>query len=222
LNFLFKVKSKIGRLVRRFTFSPIKYWEERAKNYGELSVLNLSLNEDEIKSLKEFQASTIFPFLKRELTGEEHKLLDFGCGPGRLSVELSELTKCEVLGVDPIEHLLELAPFHPDVSYQKTDKNIIPAPDNTFDIIWISFVLGGIVNKRDFNKTLKELDRVLNKNGLLFLVENTSDQKNALHWKYYTKDHYIRLFQHLNLVHVHDFIHGNEQFSIFTGRKTLI
>jgi len=203
------------------TFSPIKYWEERAKEYGERSVLNISLSEDEIRSLKEFQEKTIFPFLKKELNGAEKTLLDFGCGPGRLSVELADLTHCEVLGVDPIVYLLELAPVKQNVSYKKIEKNIIPSGDNTFDIIWISFVLGGIVNKNDLHQTLKELNRVLKKNGLLFLIENTSEQKNSLYWKYYTKEYYTNLFRNLNLVHVHDFYHANERFSIFTGRKNV-
>jgi ubiquinone/menaquinone biosynthesis C-methylase UbiE len=218
LSIFSKLKYKIGLFIHKLTFSPIDYWEARAKKYGELSVLNLSLNEEEIRSLKDFQVKTIFPFLKKELAGNEKTLLDFGCGPGRLSIELADFTNCKVTGVDPVEYLLQLGPVNKNVSYKKISKNKIPADDGTFDIIWICFVLGGIVNKRDLNQTVKELNRVIKNNGVLFLIENTTNKSDIISWKYHTKQKYINLFKNFNLAHLHDFYHANERFSIFSGR----
>jgi ubiquinone/menaquinone biosynthesis C-methylase UbiE len=219
LSVLSKLKGKIGFFIQKLTFSSLDYWEERAKKYGESSVLNLGLSEDEIRSSKDFQLKTFFPLLKKELSGDEQTLLDFGCGPGRLSVELADFTCCNVTAVDPIKYLLQLAPVNPNVSYKQISKNIIPATDNTFDIIWICFVLGGIVNKKDINQTIKELNRVIKKGGLLFLIENTTDKKNILSWKYLSKEEYMNLFKNFNLEHLHDFNYGGELFSIFSGRQ---
>jgi len=219
LSLLSKIKSRLSFFIKKLTFSPIKYWEERAQQYGERSVLNLALNEEEIGSLKDFQAKTIFPFLKQELNGTEQTLLDFGCGPGRLCIELANLTQCKVTGADPIEHLLRLAPADPDVSYKKITNGVIPVADNTFDVIWICFVLGGIVNKKEFKQTVKELERVAKKNSLLFLIENTTDKRDILSWKYRSRQDYINLFPNFGLVHLKDFDHGNELFSIMAGRN---
>ncbi|MGF7078019.1 class I SAM-dependent methyltransferase [Mucilaginibacter sp. UYCu711] len=220
MSILSKLKSKIGFFIYKLTFSPIDYWENRAKRFGELSVLNISLSEEEIQSLKDFQAKTIFPVLKKQLRGNEQTLLDFGCGHGRLSIELADLTKCNVTGADPIKHLLQLAPVNSKVTYKLINKNKIPVENDAFDIIWISFVLGGITAKKDLNQTVKELNRVAKRDGLLFLIENTSDKKDIISWKYYSKQFYINLFKNFNLVHLQDFSHANEQFSIFAGRNT--
>ncbi len=217
---MLRLFSKIKYLTRRVFFSPIAYWEKRAQQFGELSVLNLNLTETEIKSLKEFQIATIFPLLKVELKGDEQTLLDFGCGPGRLSIELANFTNCHVTGVDPIEHLLTLAPNAANVSYKKIKNNIIPATNESFDVIWISFVLGGIIYRNDLKRTIDELYRILKKGGLLFITENTSNKENNLHWKYHNAQVYIKLLSKFNLVHQKDFIHGNEQFSILSGRKS--
>lgn len=218
MNLFLKLRSKIRSLIYRLTFSPIKYWEDRAQKHGALSVLNLSLNQEEISSVKDFQLETIFPLLKKELLGNEETLLDFGCGPGRLSIELSNFTNCKVTGVDPIEYLLQLAPSDPNVSYKKINNNLIPSMNDSFDIIWICFVLGGIVNNKDLTKTIKELNRVIKNNGLLFLIENTTNKKNIISWKYFSKEKYISLFKNFNLMHLKDFHHGGELFSIFSGR----
>ena len=215
---LSKLQSKIGFLIYKLTFSPIAYWEHRARQYGKQSVLNIGLNENEIKLVKGFQVKTIFPLLKKELSENEQTLLDFGCGPGRLSVELANFTHCQVTGVDPIEYLLQLAPADENVSYKKIINNIIPAKNAAFDIIWISFVLGGIVNKKDRNQTIKELNRVIKKDGLLFLIENTTSQKDTISWKYWSKQKYLDMFKNYNLIHLQDFHHGGELFSIFSGR----
>jgi ubiquinone/menaquinone biosynthesis C-methylase UbiE len=219
-----KIKFKVISLIQKFTFSPLKYWEERAKKYGELSVLNVSLSADEIASVKSFQIDTIFPLLKKELNSNEKNLLDFGCGPGRLSVELATLTMCDVIAADPTEHLLQLGPKHPRVQYQRIENSTILAQDNSFDIIWIFCVMGGIISKKELNKAVNEISRVANENCLLFLIENTTIKKDIVSWKYRSIHYYLTLFKNFGLVHLSDFDHANERFSIFSGRykKTAI
>ncbi|MGZ3752871.1 MAG: class I SAM-dependent methyltransferase [Mucilaginibacter sp.] len=215
---LSRLKYKIGRIIQRINFSPIKYWEERAKQYGERSVLNLSHSAEEMKAVKDLQITTLFPLLKKQLTGTEKTLLDFGCGPGRFDTELAELTGCTVTAADPIEYLLQLAPADPRVSYKKISNGRIPAEDESFDIIWICLVLGGIVTEKTLHHTIKELSRVAKKNSLLFLVENTTEQKDIMTWKYRSKQAYIDLFKQFNLIHLADYDDAGERNSVFAGR----
>lgn len=216
---LSKIKYKIGKIIQRVNFSPIKYWEERAKNYGELSVLNLNHKREEMQAVKDFQIKIIFPLLKRALNGSEKSVLDFGCGPGRFTIELAEVITGKAVGVDPIEHLIQLAPKNENVSYKKITNNTIPANDKSFDIVWICLVLGGLVSRRQLNRTVKEINRIANDNALLFLVENTTSKKNNLSWKYRSIERYIHLFKNFGLVHLADYDDLGERNSIFAGRK---
>ncbi|MGZ3751742.1 MAG: class I SAM-dependent methyltransferase [Mucilaginibacter sp.] len=213
-----KIKFKISLIIKKLTFSPIAYWEERAKIHGERSVLNLSHGDEELKAVKDFQVKTIFPLLQKELKGNERSLLDFGCGPGRFCVDLANLTGCEVTGADPIEYLLQLAPKDPRISYKKIEHGRIPAADESFDIIWVCLVLGGIVTRKDLKKTIKELNRVARKGSLLFLIENTTVKKNILSWQYHSKAFYINLFKNFNLFHLKDYEDLGECISMFAGR----
>jgi len=212
------LKYKIGRIIQRINFSPINYWEERARQYGERSVLNLSHSAEEMKAVKDMQVNTLFPLLTKQLNGTEKTLLDFGCGPGRFDIELAELTGCHVTAADPIEYLLQLAPADSRVSYKKISNGSIPAEDESFDIIWICLVLGGIVTEKTLHQSIKELNRIAKKNSLLFLVENTTEQKDIMTWKYRSKQTYIDLFKRFNLIHLADYDDAGERNSVFAGR----
>lgn len=219
MSFFSKVKFRISIIIQKLTFSPIKYWEKRAKQHGELSVLNVNYSAAEVASVKKSQIDILFPLLKAELSGEEKYLLDFGCGTGRFTVDLAKLTNCKVSGVDPIEHLLSLAPNADNVTYLKLIGEKIPAADKSFDIIWICLVLGGITSERKLRKIVKELIRIKNKDCLLFLVENTTSKKNQIYWKYRSSDTYIKLFSSFNLNHIKDYYEIDERISIFAGRS---
>lgn len=221
MTILEKIKSKFSFFIDKFTFSSISYWEERARKYGALSVLNLGHSPDEMRRIKDIQIKAIFPLLKKKLTGDEKKLLDFGCGPGRFSGELAKATHCSVIAVDPVQYLLDLAPENDNVQYKLMNNGQIPADNESFDIIWICLVLGGIVNKKQLNGAIKELNRVAKKGCLLLLIENTSDKKDILSWRYRRVQDYIGLFKNFDLVHLDDYYDSEECISIFSGRHKI-
>ncbi len=70
-----------------------------------------------------------------------------------------------------------------------------------------------------FHKTLAEINRVLRKDGLLFLVENTTVKSNGGHWVFRSTDEYIDMFPFMKLVHLHDYFDLGERISIMAGRK---
>lgn len=214
-----KIKGKISAIINAVTFSPIKYWEDRAKKYGELAVLNLGHGKEGLNKIKEIQLQTIFPVLKDQLRGNENTLLDFGCGSGRFSVELANLIGGNVTAVDPIDHLLQLAPKADNINYKKIVDNKIPAADSSFDVIWICLVLGGITSNHNLKLAVDEINRVARPNALLLLIENTSNKKNILSWKYRSKDTYISLFKKFDLKNLIDYDDLGERNSIFAGRK---
>jgi ubiquinone/menaquinone biosynthesis C-methylase UbiE len=200
--------------------SSIKYWEQRAKQHGRRAVLHLGHTEAEIEAVTCLQKEKIFPALKTRLHGKEALLLDFGCGTGRFTADLAALIQGQAIGVDPIETLIDLAPKDDkSVEYRVIKKDIIPIEDNSIDVVWICLVLGGITDKNTLYKAVNEIKRVLKKDGLLFLVENTSEKKDTEHWKFRSVQEYQTLFKFIQLEHISDYFDLDERISIMAGNK---
>ena len=196
----------------------VEYWEKRAHDYGRRSVLHIGHAESEYDDVTRMQEREIFPHLRAQLNGTERTVLDFGCGPGRFTVQLAEATLGKAIGVDPIRHLLELAPRHPDVEYRLLKDNVIPLHDNSMDVVWSCLVMGGIAGST-LGQTVSELGRVLNAGGLLFIVENTSNKSDSEAWRCRSVDQYREMFPFAALVHMHDYVDLGETISVMAGRK---
>jgi ubiquinone/menaquinone biosynthesis C-methylase UbiE len=199
--------------------SGTRYWRKRAKQHGQRSVFNLRHPEEELETVTQMQKDILFPILRQKLLGDERLVLDFGCGPGRFTHDLAQILQGKAIGVDPIKTLLDLAPQYPDVEYKVMKEADIPIETNSIDIVWICIVLGGITNENLLQKSIAEIDRGLKKNGLVFLVENTSDQPDQPHWQYRSVEMYQRLFKFVDLNHITDYNDLNERVSIMAGRK---
>ena len=204
-----------------FKFNTITYWRNRAKKYGDRAVLNLAHGVDEYQKITEYQKQILFPILSNELNKSEKLVLDFGCGPGRFSNDLSKLINGKCIGVDPIEIFFDKNMLiNNNVEFKVNYNNIIPLENESVDIIWICLVLGGITTKKKLNKTISELYRVLKKEGLIFLVENVSDKKSGNYWIYRSLESYKTLFSQVCTLFEKGFYFDNdEKISIMAGRK---
>ncbi|UCH98476.1 MAG: class I SAM-dependent methyltransferase, partial [Candidatus Aminicenantes bacterium] len=215
-----KILRKIYHLFfKKKKITGIRYWKRRARKHGQRSVFNLQHPEEELAVVTQMQKDKLFPILEQHLNGDERLVLDFGCGPGRFTHDLAQILKGKAIGVDPIKHLLDLAPKYPDVQYQVMKEANIPIENDSIDVAWICIVLGGITNEKVLKKSIAEIDRVLKKQGLVFLVENTSDQPDQPHWKYRSVQMYQQLFKFAGLKHISDYIDVDERISIMVGRK---
>jgi len=203
---------------RKQNSAAIRYWEERVKMFGQRSVLNIGHRDDEIEAITNMQRKEIYPHFRKSLMGNEKLVLDFGCGPGRFTIDLADMINGKALGVDPIATLLEMAPKHANVQYTIMKEGEIPFPANYVDIVWICLVLGGI-RKPALTKTINEIQRVLKADGLLFLVENTSDMRSTKNWAFRQCSDYKNMFPFVNLRHLHDYFDFDERISIMAGRQ---
>jgi ubiquinone/menaquinone biosynthesis C-methylase UbiE len=200
--------------------STNEYWEQRAKQYGKLSVLNIGHSDAEIESVTRMQKEAIFPVLKQQLKGDEKTALDFGCGTGRFTSDLAELIQGHAIGVDPIQRLIDLAPKHEKVEYRLIQNGTIPVQRESIDIVWICLVLGGIVDQNQLLNTLSEINRIMKTDGLVFLIENTTNKKDNWHWNYRSVQTYQGLFDFVELKHLSDYIDLGERITIMSGRKS--
>jgi len=214
----------IGRCLRTLgmrppTLAPLEYWRERARAHGPRSVLNLGHPESAYESVTGAQKRELFPLLARCLTGQEKLVLDFGCGPGRFTAGVAGLIRGRAVGVDVVPAYLDMAPPHADVEYRVMEPGRIDLPDGSVDVAWVCLVLGAL-REPVLSRSTGEIVRVLRPRGLLFLVENTSEQPDAPHWAFRSVAEYQRLFPSVDLRHIHDYTDLGERISVLAGRTS--
>ena len=107
------------------------------------------------------------------------RILDFGCGPGTLSVGLAKAVEPgELHGVDLEESQIELARAaaagggHANATFQVGDVTDLPYEDDYFDVAHCHTVLTHVP---DTQATLKEVRRVLKPGGLIASREMIAD-----------------------------------------------
>jgi ubiquinone/menaquinone biosynthesis C-methylase UbiE len=111
-------------------------------------------------------AAFLLPHIKRT-----DKILDLGCGPGSITVDLALLVPGgEVIGGDQVAAVVQQAQalakerqVH-NVSFQQLDGNQLPFGDGTFDIVYCHQTLQHVGNP---TRLLKEMRRVTKEGGLV-------------------------------------------------------
>ena len=114
-----------------------------------------------------------------DYTNSGDKVLDAGCGNGRLYPALKE-RNIEYFGIDNSDQLIKIAKEKfPEANFQIADILKIPFPDNYFDKIYCIAVLHHIPSDELRLQAMKELKRALKPKGLLILtVWNLWQRKN--------------------------------------------
>ncbi|MBN1819774.1 MAG: methyltransferase domain-containing protein [Prolixibacteraceae bacterium] len=117
-------------------------------------------------------AQWLVDHLSKHVTLEGLKILDWGCGPGRLVRHLPLLTEsCEFYGSDYNQKSIEWCKDNlSEISFNLNPLNAeLPYPDNFFDIIYGYSVLTHLSEEKH-REWYAELFRVLKPGGILFLT----------------------------------------------------
>jgi len=103
------------------------------------------------------------------------KVIDIACGTGDM-IEIWKKHNIEICGIDPSEGMLKIAKKRfKDINFYKLSAtNLYEIENNYADVISISF---GIRNVLDINKAIKEFYRVLNKDGIVIVLEFTKSNQ---------------------------------------------
>lgn len=113
------------------------------------------------------------------------KILDLGCGNGRL-FEVLQNKKVDYIGVDNSEKLIEIAKKKfPKARFQTADTLNLPFPNNFFDKIYSIAVLHHIPSKEFRLQFLREAKRVLKPEGFLILTVWDLWQKSSFRKEIY-------------------------------------
>lgn len=131
--------------------------------------------EEYLEWKKKYWQDFLLPFQERLSISKDHKILDAGCGPAGIFIELSD--KAQVEALDPLlNHYQQSLPHfnyakYPNVNFHNLaleDFN----PGHPFDII---FCINALNHVSDINKSLIQLNKFLKKGGILVF---TSDAHN--------------------------------------------
>lgn len=110
----------------------------------------------------------------------ESRILDFGCGYGRISKVLWESGNRNIIGIDLSTKMIERGKREfPELHLETTTKKTLPYLDNSFDAIVACAVFTCITSQEVRLQQMKELYRVLKPEGLLHMVEFCSEPRKS-------------------------------------------
>jgi len=115
------------------------------------------------------------------------KILDLGCGPGIVGKTLQDFFQTEVIGVDIKDKRIFPIPFEIIDGYQ------LPFPENSFDVVFISYVLHHSSNPLSL---LKEAKRVSDKKIIIYEDLPEGFLSKLICWLHNLT--FNRFFQHQN------------------------
>jgi len=111
------------------------------------------------------QAAFFLPYLQPGM-----KLLDVGCGPGSITLDLAEIVSpAKVIGIDIEEKHLQLAKVDAkkrnvdNVQFELGDARALIYPDESFDAVFVH----GVIEYLEAEQVFSEIYRVLKKGGLI-------------------------------------------------------
>jgi ubiquinone/menaquinone biosynthesis C-methylase UbiE len=96
-------------------------------------------------------------------------LIDLGCGTGRFTVPLAEQLGVVVIGIDPSQKMLreaELNTIPAQIQYRQGGAEAIPLDANSAALIFMS---NAIHHVKRLDKALREMVRVLQPHGIVFI-----------------------------------------------------
>jgi SAM-dependent methyltransferase len=107
------------------------------------------------------------------------KVLDFGCGVGRLA-QWPEFDRLRYYGVDRSEKMVQSAREYsarkPNRHFSTYDGSTLPFESGLFDCIVAVWVIQHILEEERLGALVRELDRVLKPGGKIILIEQISDR----------------------------------------------
>ncbi|WP_031479906.1 class I SAM-dependent methyltransferase [Maridesulfovibrio frigidus] len=149
-----------------------KYWEEKG-------------------SLKNFSTPVQMDELKKHVSAGA-KLLDVGCGYGRVMTELLDAGFTDVKGVEPSAALRRrVADEGRPLDVLPMNLGIIPFEDSSIDAALLVAVLTCIPEDKDQNSVMSEIYRVLKPGGIIYINDfllNTDD-RNVERYDHFQKKH---------------------------------
>lgn len=168
----------------------------------------------------ELMLSTIRNKITQEINPSNKTVLDVATGTGSLAIALSSTAK-KVIGIDLSSEMLAVANKknkHNNLSFLEMDASKMSFKDNEFDIVTISLGLHDMPLEIR-TAVLKEIKRVLKKDGILYVFEYDLPKNNFIAW---CTSHFINIYESRYYLHFidRDLIEYLETFGFKLNTKT--
>jgi ubiquinone/menaquinone biosynthesis C-methylase UbiE len=139
--------------------------------YAKYLIKKTKADYDKISQSFSESRAQLWPELKelKKYVKKSERVLDLGCGNGRL-LELFRNENIKYIGVDSSENLIKEAQKKYSERFKVVDILNLPFDDNYFDSVWSIAVLHHIPSKELRLKVLKEIKRVLKRNGKVIIT----------------------------------------------------
>ena len=122
----------------------------------------------------------------RQWISDEGCILDFGCGYGRVLGELYKEGYDKLIGLDFSPAMIAAARAqYPEIAFEQIESLTIPLPDASVDGVLLFSVLTCVPTDEGQRELLKEVNRVLNRGGLLYISDLwlQTDERNVTRYE---------------------------------------
>lgn len=181
--------------------------------------MDLRITDADLDAETARQWPLIEAMIRPLLNGSEQLSLDFGCGAGRFTPRLADLTGGMAIGFDPCKQFINTAAIapHPRVRYTAR----VPYGLD-FDCLLVAMVLGD--PSLDMAETAATISSLLAPGGLLVLLEHMPDNPAAYTdrwWQFHPAIIYTDLFAlyGIALDNIGSVMQLAETVTILAGRK---
>lgn len=121
---------------------------------------------------------------------QDARILDYGCGYGRVLQELHEYGYRHLLGLDLAEQMVARGrELFPHLDLRVLVNQNVPCPNQTFDAVILFAVLTCIVRNQDQHLLLHEILRVLQPGGILYITDFllNQDERNIARYEHFQR-----------------------------------
>lgn len=122
----------------------------------------------------------------RQWISDEGRILDYGCGYGRTLGELFNEGYEHLIGLDFSPAMIAAARARfPEIQFEEVHSLTIPLPDSSVDGVLLFSVLTCIPTDEGQQTLMRELRRVLNRGGLLYMSDLwlQTDERNVARYE---------------------------------------
>jgi ubiquinone/menaquinone biosynthesis C-methylase UbiE len=133
------------------------------------------------------------------IPNKQARILEYGCGYGRVLNSLSQEGYQQLFGMDFSGKMIERGKKeYSDLNLLWIKGEDIPLADNSVDAVFLFTVLTCIYRDQDQNRLVKEIKRILTKNGVVYLSDFliSHDTRNLQRYaQYENKYHCYGVFE---------------------------
>lgn len=155
-----------------------EYWNNRARKQGYLTVVRKGFDREKMDAVTEQWWQNHIKPVFREIDNERDSknVLEVGCGVGRWKEYFQHILGYDYTGVDVSEELVNIASEnHGSEYFEKIEPGALSAFDDDSFFCVISITVLQHVNDQVTQETLNEMARVMQPDGFMFLIENTTN-----------------------------------------------